>query len=109
MFKNAVYWSEIPVIDFERAKKFYSEIYDYEMAEFSMSSKRMGFLPFDLKNGGVGAAIVHGTGYVPSKDGVKLYLSGGWDLNLILSRVETAGGKIIARKTPVNIHVGFFR
>lgn len=31
MLDNAINWVEIPVRNFDRAKKFYSAIYDYEM------------------------------------------------------------------------------
>ena len=43
MLLNSVNWVEIPVTDFDRAKKFYSVIYDYEMPEMQMGPNRMGF------------------------------------------------------------------
>ena len=36
MFQNAVNWVEIPVLNFDRAKSFYSTIYDFEMPEMMM-------------------------------------------------------------------------
>lgn len=59
MFTNAVVWVEIPVINFDRAKLFYSTIYAYQMPEMMMGASRMGFLLFDQLTG-VGAAIVQG-------------------------------------------------
>jgi len=107
MFQNAVNWVEIPVLNFDRAKSFYSKIYDFEMPEMMMGPLRMGFLLFDQEKGGVGAAIVQGETYVPSVQGLKVYLNGGQDLNTVLDRVSSAGGKIILPKTAINPELGF--
>lgn len=106
-FKNAINWFEIPVMDFERAKKFYSGIFDFEMPEMQMGPVRMGFLLFD-QEAGVGGAICQGEGYLPSIKGAKLYLNGGNDLNAVLDRVAGAGGKVIAPKTMITEELGFF-
>jgi uncharacterized protein len=108
MTKDAVSWVEIPVADFERAKKFYSQIYDYEMPEMPMGTHRMGFLLYDQQNGGIGGAIMHGEGYEPSAKGVKVYLNAGSDLNTVLNRVEPAGGKILLPKTQISPELGYF-
>lgn len=108
MQKDAINWVEIPVSDFERAKKFYSHIYNYEMPEMVMGPQRMGFLLYDQQNGGIGAAIVHGEGYVPSANGPRVYLNGGNDLSVILDRVEAAGGKVVVPKTNITPELGNF-
>ena len=108
MMTNAVNWIEIPVTDFERAKKFYSTIYDYEMPEMQMGPNRMGFLLYDQQGGGIGGAIVQGEGYTPTSAGAKVYLNGGSDLNTVLNRVENAGGKIILPKTEITPEFGYF-
>ena len=107
MLHHAVNWVEIPVSDFERAKKFYSTIYDYEMPEMMMGPNRMGFLLFDRMNGGIGAAIVQGEGYVPSPNGVKVYLSAGSGMEAILERIASSGGKILLSKTLIAPGMGF--
>jgi predicted enzyme related to lactoylglutathione lyase len=108
MLHNAVSWFEIPVNDFNRAKKFYSKIYDFEMPEMVMSNIRMGFLLYEQEKGGVGGAIVQGLEYVPSREGIKLYLNGGNDLQTVLDRVGAAGGKIILQKTQITPEYGYF-
>lgn len=108
MLHHAVNWVEIPVLDFERAKKFYSAIYDYEMPEMMMGPQRMGFLLFDQQNGGIGAAIVQGEGYVPTSQGAKVYLNGGADLNTVLNRVVAAGGKVLMPKMLITPELGCF-
>jgi len=105
---NSINWVEIPVLNFTQAKEFYSRIYDYEMPENTMPSGRMGFLPMDPESQGIGAAIVQGSGYVPTALGAKVYLNGGKDLLTVLNRVEAAGGEIITHKTKISDELGFF-
>ena len=106
MMTNAVNWIEIPVIDFERAKAFYSAIFDYEMPEMDMGPLKMGFLPSDQENGGVGGAIVWGDDNEPSKNGTRVYLNGGDDLTLVLDRVAAAGGKLVMQQTEITPEFG---
>lgn len=104
--QNSLNWFEIPVLDFQRAKLFYSSIFDYDMPVMEMGPHWMGFLP--CEQGGIGGAIVSGTGYVPSKEGTLVYLNGGKDLNVVLNRIVSAGGKIIVAKTEITAELGFF-
>lgn len=100
--KNALSWFEIPVHDFDRAKKFYSNIFNYEMPEEQLGLKRTAFFPFDKQNHGIGGAIVQGSEYFPSQRGALIYLYAGDDLSDVLERVEAAGGKIELDKRPVS-------
>ena len=101
--KNAINWFEIPVNDYERAKKFYSEIMSVEIMDHHMEEKNMkyGIFPYDMENGGIGGAIVQMEGMKPSMDGSTVYLNGGDDLNVSLSKVEAAGGKVFMPKTDI--------
>lgn len=101
--KNAINWFEIPTNDFERAQKFYSEVLDVEVKEDEMEKEnvRFGVFPFDMQNGGIGGAIVKMEGFTPSAEGSVVYLNGGDDLSVPLSRVEAAGGKVLMPKTEI--------
>ena len=105
---NSVNWVEIPVLNFARAKEFYSRIYDYEMYEETIGACRMGFLPMDRESQGIGGAIVQGSGYTPTALGAKVYLNGGNNLLTVLNRVEGAGGDILTRKTKITDEIGYF-
>jgi hypothetical protein len=107
MTTNALNWFEIPVADFARAKAFYSAIFDFEMPEMKMGSHTMGFLLHE-QGKGVGGAIIHGEGHVPSAEGTVVYLTAGADLAVVLNRIEPAGGKILMGKTMVAPDLGFF-
>ncbi len=98
--KNAINWFEIPVVDFERAKQFYETIFGAEIMEVPFPGGKYGMLPSDMQQG-VGGGIVQGEGFEPSEKGTIVYLNGGDDLALPLSKVEQAGGKIVMTKTPI--------
>jgi predicted enzyme related to lactoylglutathione lyase len=100
---NALNWFEIPVKDFDRAKKFYEVIFNYEMPETNMGETRMGFFLYDMQSGKVGGAIVLNKQLLsPSENGSLIYLNAQPDLQIILDRVETAGGTILKPKTIVS-------
>jgi predicted enzyme related to lactoylglutathione lyase len=107
MVTNALNWFEIPVVDFDRAKAFYSRIFDYDMPQHQMGPNLMGFLLYEMGKG-IGGAIVQGEGYVPSAEGALIYLSGGPDLTAVLDRVEPAGGRVLLGKTLITPELGFF-
>ena len=104
--KNAINWFEIPALNFDRAVRFYGDIYAREMPTRDMGHIKMGF--FSHEQGQVGGAVVSGDGYQPSVDGSKVYLNGGSDLVTVLARVEAAGGKVVMGKTAISPEIGFF-
>jgi predicted enzyme related to lactoylglutathione lyase len=100
---NALNWFEIPVSDFNRAKNFYEAIFNYEMPENTMGNTRMGFFLYDMPAGKVGGAIVFNNEfYSPSEKGVLIYLNAQPDLQIIIDRVEAAGGTILKPKTIIS-------
>ncbi len=56
-----------------------------------------------FKNGKVGGAIVHNPGLItPGINGALVYLNCQPDLQVVLDRVENAGGKILKKKTNIS-------
>ena len=99
---NAINWFEIPVADFDRAKKFYETIFGYQMPDIMMGTARMGFLLYDQPGGKVGGAIVHDPEFhKPSQEGTLVYLNCQPDLQVQLGKVADAGGKVLREKTEV--------
>ncbi len=108
LVRDAISWFEIPVSDFARAKSFYQTIFDFEMPEMDMGPIKMGILLHDQENGGVGGAICCGEGYkAAGNDGLKAYLNGGKDLNVVLNRVAGAGGALVMPKTEIAPGMGY--
>lgn len=103
--KNYVSWFEIPALNFQQAVDFYNHIYGIEMEKNFDGNYEMAFFP--AKNG-IGGAIVCGPGSTPSDTGPLLYLNGGKDLNLVLNKIESAGGRIIMPKTLISEESGYF-
>ena len=101
--KNAVNWFEIPVKDYNRAKLFYTTILGTEITDFPMPEENMkyGIFTHDEEKQGVGGAIIESEGQNPTTDGCTIYLNGGEDLGLSLSRVERSGGKVLMNKTNI--------
>lgn len=103
--KNYVTWFEIPVLNMKRATTFYNFIYDIKMEMAKMNEYAMAFFP---TNNGIGGALVMGPGSVPSETGSLIYLNGGEDLQVLLTKVESAGGRVILEKTKINDDSGYF-
>ncbi len=103
---HAISWFEIPTTNFARAKSFYEAVLGHPIETMSMGPSTMGFLSSDQE--AIGGAIVHGDGAAPSQSGTVVYLNGGDDLAVMLSRVQPAGGKIAVPKTDIGSGFGFF-
>jgi predicted enzyme related to lactoylglutathione lyase len=99
--KNAINWFEIPVKDFDRAQKFYETVLDVKTNVMEAMGMKMAMFPAEMESGGVGGGIVLADGYEPTASGTLVYLNGGDDLSIPLSRVEAAGGKIVLPKTSI--------
>lgn len=104
--KNSINWFEIPVTDFNRAKKFYETILDLNFETSEMMGYMMGFFPYF--EGKVGGAIVKGEGYVPSTAGTIVYLNANPDLTTVLNRIPGAGGSVMMPKTHISPEIGYF-
>ncbi|HWB64218.1 MAG TPA: VOC family protein [Chitinophagales bacterium] len=104
--KNAINWFEIPVEDFDRAKKFYETVMEWEIKDGDFGNWKMGFFP--SYEGKVSGAIVHGPGYEPSSKGSLVYLNCHPNMDAYLTRVEAAGGKITVPKTQISPEIGYW-
>lgn len=96
---NAINWFELPATDFQRAVKFYSEVLDENLQPMEHPEMKMAFFP--ASENGVGGCVTHGNGNKPNPEGALVYLNGGDDLGEPLSRVESAGGKVLMPKTAI--------
>jgi predicted enzyme related to lactoylglutathione lyase len=97
-------WIEIPVADMKRAKRFYGELLGVALNGMQMGSN--DYALFEVKDRFNTGCLVKGKGYVPSKQGVVVYLNGGDDLSTVLARVAKAGGKVLLEKTFLSKEAG---
>lgn len=63
---------------------------------------------FPYQNQAVTGVIMKGDDFTPSANGVTIYLNAGNDLQTILDKIESNGGKIIIPKTAHADESGFF-
>jgi uncharacterized protein len=106
---NAISWFEIPTTDINRAQKFYETIFSISMIPMDLPNIKMRMFPLDDMQNGVGGALVDSGGFhKPSlTDGPLVYLNGNPDVQNVLGKVETAGGKIMVPKTEISPEYGF--
>jgi predicted enzyme related to lactoylglutathione lyase len=108
VFKNAVSWFEIPTEDINRAQKFYEEIFGIQMTVLDLPQLQMRMFPIENPMTGIGGALTFNKAfYKPSTDGVLVYLNGNPDLQIVLDKIEAAGGKIVMPKTEISPEYGY--
>ena len=97
---HAINWFEIPANNFERAKAFYEAVLGIQMM-VPFPEMKYAMFSAEMMNGEISGGLIEEKGYEPSQTGALVYLNGGEDLSLPLSRVEAAGGKIVVPKTAI--------
>ena len=98
--KNTINWFEIPATDFDRAVRFYSTVFNVQLHNELVMGVQSAIFPGDGEES-VNGAIVFGDHYAPSSSGSVVYLNADHQLDAILSRIETAGGKILLPATDI--------
>ncbi|AHK01587.1 MULTISPECIES: VOC family protein [Rhizobium/Agrobacterium group] len=99
---NLIAHVEIPVTDLERAIRFYSAVFDLNFAEVvTIHDNEMAFFPFEEGKDGASGALAQGDAYVPTQDGMIIYLSVP-DIDDVLAKAVANGSELLFPKTPVN-------
>jgi predicted enzyme related to lactoylglutathione lyase len=106
--QNAISWFEIPVTDLSRARIFYETIFEFSMIPMDLPNLKMCMFPIENRMG-VGGALIDSGGYhTPSATaGTLIYLNANPDVQLVLDRIEAAGGKILVPKTEITPEYGY--
>lgn len=97
---------EIPVSDIERSKKFYENILDIETVKREDGNDEAVFFPFNphivqATSGRVTGVLSKTARNSPSINGTVVYINASPDIQVVLDKVEKAGGKIITPKTQI--------
>jgi predicted enzyme related to lactoylglutathione lyase len=98
-------WYEIPAADLDRAKQFYSTLFNIEFETIDTGNHTMAFFP---AASGMGGALVYGDGCVPSQSGPLLYLNASSNLDDILGPIDSSGGQILMGKTLIGEELGYY-
>ncbi|MEO9099664.1 MAG: VOC family protein, partial [Ginsengibacter sp.] len=103
---NVITWFEIPVSDIDRAKAFYETIFDIEMITRKDGDDEGVFFPFNptvvqATSGRVTGVLSKSARNSPSTNGTMVYFNASPSIQIVLDKVEKAGGKILASQTPI--------
>ncbi len=93
---NQIVWCDIPVVDLDRAIRFYSAVIGAKIIKEEMPDFAIGVLPHAGE--GIGACLVKTEGNVPSGQGVLIYLNTNGRLDDAIKAAKANGGKILQEK-----------
>lgn len=95
---NPVVYFEIPVIDIDRATKFYSTVFNFKFDTTIIDNNEMALFPFTQEDSGISGALAKGEIYKPTKDGVLIYFN-TVNIDETLRLANANGGQILYPKT----------
>jgi predicted enzyme related to lactoylglutathione lyase len=97
---NPVNWFEIPVVDMEKARKFYESVFGINLSMNEMGPMKMAWFPMSQNSPGSTGSLVKAEGYMPSNKGVIVYFS-VIDIEATLKTINASGGKTLMPKTQI--------
>ena len=104
---NALNWFEIPAKDISRAKKFYESIFNVKMEDMpEMMGMKMTSFPAEMGNGKVSGALAQSQYHNPSADGAVVYLNANPNIQTVIDKIESNGGKVVMPKTQISPEIG---
>ncbi|MGE5304846.1 MAG: VOC family protein [Alphaproteobacteria bacterium] len=96
---NQIVWCDIPVVNLERAIRFYSAVLGAEVKKQEVPGMAIGILPHN--DGEVGACLIASDTERPSDRGVMVYLNANGRLDDAVASVVPNGGKVLQAKHPI--------
>ena len=104
---NSLNWFEIPVLDMDRARRFYEKVFGIEMNDMNLPGFKMVTFPWENGSGKANGALIEHEMYRPSADGVVIYLNADPEIQTVIDRIEPAGGSVLIPKTQISPEIGF--
>ncbi len=98
---NHVVWFDVPVVDLDRAIRFYSAVLGVDVRREETPGGAMGILPHEGND--VAGCLFKGD-TTPSDQGPLLYLNAQGRLDQAIGAVEKNGGKILQPKHQIGPH-----
>jgi predicted enzyme related to lactoylglutathione lyase len=95
---NPVVYFEIPFNDMNRAIKFYTTVFNFDLNKEIIDKNEMALFPFVDENSGISGALAKGEIYKPTKDGVVIYFKTEY-IEQTLQLATSNGGQILYPKT----------
>ena len=102
--QHIIDWFEIPATDFERAVNFYENVFDTKLRREQIRDMTFGVFPNDAR--GPTGAVCMMPKLEPGAHGTLVYLNAGSDVEPLLARVRSNGGKVVLDKTLITDQIG---
>jgi len=99
---SQVVWVDIPVVDLDRAIRFYSAVLGTPIKKQDYPGGSLGLLPH--VDGETGGCLYQSKEDRPSDHGPLIYLNAEGRLDQAAAAVESAGGKVRQPKHPIGPH-----
>ncbi len=96
---NQIVWCDIPVLDLDRAVKFYSMVLGAEVKKQEFPGMTISILPHN--DGEVGGCLFVSENEKPSDKGMMIYLNANGRLDEAIAAVVPNGGKVVQPKHPI--------
>jgi len=93
---NQIVWCDIPVLDLDRAIKFYSAVLGQEVKKHEFPGMTVGVLPHG--DGDAGGCLIQSADQKPGEQGVMIYLNANGRLDDASAAVVPNGGKVVQPK-----------
>ena len=105
--QHAINWFEIPVRNLDRATAFYQTLLASPLRRETIGASQLGVFGHDET--GVGGCLIAGDDVpAPAANGTLVYLNAKPSLDVVLARVEAAGGRIATPKVQLPGDMGCF-
>ena len=100
MTQAPISWASIPVVDIDRAQRFYEALLGWSLRRAQFGVQTVAVFPH--AEGDAGGALVHGAGVpAPSRDGPVVYLRAPASLEQALARAVELGASVLMPRTPL--------
>ncbi|MCP3100899.1 VOC family protein [Myxococcus sp. K15C18031901] len=103
---HRVNWFEIPVVDLDRATRFYESVLGTTLRVEDFHGARIAVFTRKAAEDVTGALVL-APELRPSHQGSRVYLDAGGDLDGCLRRVAPAGGKVLVGRRSLGSHGAF--
>jgi hypothetical protein len=104
--QSRVVWFEIPATNFDRAARFYEQIFSVTLKKQQIGEQMLGVFGYEAP--AISGCVIAGPGYQPGGTGAVIYLNADPTLSAVVDRVEGAGGQVVFPRVDLPEGMGVF-